>query len=190
MVDRENPDIITWVRKRGDFKKIERDIQLEQSHQHFNLIQNPRSGHAILQECDLCKRKIEKETNEISPIQITPATCNLVRKTNILIWYCDLLNQIQSWRKKTILEIPVDCIYLEEEIKRQVKENSQFIGNQPTDSFLDVEIKDLGITIIQDNIESEEHKKSLIQEYRLNHQQYQILDFQFYTDESLGNSID
>ena len=190
LVDRENPDIITWVRKRGAFKKIERDTQLEQSHQHFNLIQNPRSGHAILQECDLCKRKIEKETNEVSPIQITPATCNLVKKTNTLIWYCDLLNQIQSWRKKTILEIPVDCIYLEEEIKRQVKENSQFIGNQPTDSFLDVEIEDLGITIIQDNIESEEYKKSLIQEYRLNHQQYQILDFQFYTDGSLGNSID
>jgi ribonuclease HI len=58
------------------------------------------------------------------------------------------------------------------------------------DKFLDVKIEDIGITIIQDNIKNEEHKEGLIREYRLNHQKSQVLEFQFYTDGSLGNTPD
>jgi ribonuclease HI len=55
---------------------------------------------------------------------------------------------------------------------------------------MEVEIEDPGITIIEDNIESSEHKENLIKEYIANHQRYQALDFQFHTDGSLGNSLD
>ena len=53
-----------------------------------------------------------------------------------------------------------------------------------------MEIEDNGIQVIEDNIEPGEYRETLIREYRLNHQLHQILDFQFYTDGSLGNSID
>ena len=59
---------------------------------------------------------------------------------------------------------------------------------KPTNSFLEVEIEDLGVTIICDNIDSEEHKENLIREYRLNHNSDQVRDFQFYTDGSLGSA--
>jgi ribonuclease HI len=189
VVDRRNPDIFTWIHRKGNVSEPRSNIQSDLSSQHFNLFQNPRSGHAVLRECDYCKNK---EGEEAISLQSTiPRTCNLVNRSDSLIWYCDLLNQKQSWRRKMSLEIPVDCRYLEEEIKRQIRESSKFTANLPTDSFLGVEIEDLGVTIIQDNIESEEHKDSLIREYRLNHHQnHQTLDFQFYTDGSLGASLE
>jgi len=65
-----------------------------------------------------------------------------------------------------------------------------YIIRQPLGNFLEVEIEDLGISTIQENIETEEYRESLVQEYKLNHQTQQASDFQFYTDDSLGNSID
>jgi ribonuclease HI len=141
------------------------------------------TGNTILEECKHCKEIESEET-------ILPETCNMTNKIDTRIFYCDLLNQTKGWRKKTTLEIPIDCRYLEEEFKKQLRESSLYIAKQPLGNFLEVEIEDLGITIIQDNIETEEYKESLIQEYRLNHQIRQVPDFQFYTDGSLGNSTD
>jgi ribonuclease HI len=191
LVDKEDPDRFTWVRRKGAFSKVTRGTIITYGQQHFNLVQNPRSGHAVLQECDHCKERTGREDEEPSPQYSSKAhKCDIVNNTHTLVWYCDLLNQTQSWRKRTMLEVPVDCIHLEEEIKNQVKRSPQFIRNQPTDSFMEVEIEDPGISVIQDNIESEEHREGLIKEYRLNYHRDQTKDFQFYTDGSLGNTVD
>jgi ribonuclease HI len=183
IVDEENPELFTWVREKGRLNKEKLKNRHNNSRQHYSLFQNPRTGHAVLRRCEYCK---EVEHNETAQQE----TCKISSKSKIQIFYCDLLNRIEGWRKKSALEIPVDCKYLEEEVRKQVRKSSKFLEKQPTESFLEVEIEDAGITIIQDNIETEEHKESLIKEYRANTQSNQVLDFQFYTDGSLGNTIE
>ena len=183
IIDEENPEVFTWIREKGRLNKGKFKQCQNNNRQHYSLSQNPRTGHAVLRRCEYCK---ESEDNEM----VQPEACKVSNKSKIQIYYCDLLNRIKEWRKKSALEIPVDCKYLEEEVKKQVGKSAKFLERQPTESFLEVEIEDAGITIIQDNIETEEHKESLIKEYRSNIQSNQVLDFQFYTDGSLGNTID
>ena len=79
---------------------------------------------------------------------------------------------------------------MEEEIKDQLRRNTKYISFQTTDRLLEVEIEDTGIRVIEDNIESEEYRNSLIRKYRLNSSCQQIYNFQFYTDSSLINEPD
>ena len=143
--------------------------------QHFNLAQNPRSGQAILEKCN-CNNNSKNEVPSTTHTALT-RTCHLIQKTNNQVWFCNLINQKQSWRRKESFEIPVDLKYLEEKLKRQIKESSRFIANQSTDKFLEVEIEDTGILTICDHIEAGEYQENLIREYRLNHQHQQRLNF-------------
>jgi len=120
----------------------------------------------------------------------TSEACSILKKKHLSIYACDLLNQTKDWRRKPVLNIPVDCKYMEEEVWKQIRRNPKFINTHLRDSFLKVEIEDPGILVIEDNIEAGEYKETLIREYRLNHQQSQQNVFQFYTDGSLGKETD
>jgi hypothetical protein len=116
MVDKDDPDLFIWIRGKGTEIQIGRNNRLDPNTQHFSLVQNPRSGQAILKKCN-CNNNSRNEaslTMHTAPTQ----TCHLIQKTNNQVWFCDLINQKQSWRRKESFEIPVDLKYLEENFKR------------------------------------------------------------------------
>ena len=186
VVDKEDPESFTWIKRKGNMVNTGRRLSPSHNQQHFTLRQNPRTGYAVLEECNLCQ---ESRTEELEHNNL-PTSCGIINKRTTVVFFCDLLNQTQGWRKKSSLEIPVDCRYLEEELKDQLRRNPKFIRKQISDSMLDVEIEDTGILVIEDNIESGEHRESIIKEYRLNQSQHRIPKFQFYTDGSMKNSVD
>jgi ribonuclease HI len=116
--------------------------------------------------------------------------CKLAQERETLNFYVDLLNRKNSWRKKTVLEIPVNCRFLEEEIREQLHRNIKFAHIQLTESFMEVEIQDTGIEIIEDNIEPGTYQNILLEEYRRNCQRNMANKFQFYTDGSVGRTSD
>jgi hypothetical protein len=56
IVDKENPELFTWVKEKGNISELKRDRQLPLNQQHYALRQNPKTGHAILEECSFCTK--------------------------------------------------------------------------------------------------------------------------------------
>jgi len=57
VVDRKNPDIFTWIHRKGTVSESRSNTQSDRSSQHFNLFQNPRSGHAVLKNVITARTK-------------------------------------------------------------------------------------------------------------------------------------
>jgi hypothetical protein len=89
IVDKENPDLFTWIRKKGNLIDTKRNTHSNHNQQHFTLSQNPETGNTILEECKHCKEIESEET-------ILPETCNMTNKIDTRIFYCDLLNQTKG----------------------------------------------------------------------------------------------
>ena len=120
IVDEENPDLFIWIREKGVLEKKRSKCQHIYSQQHYSIFQNPRTGHVVLKTCETCKESGYEGG-------FKSETCKIASRTNVQVYYCNLLNQTQAWRKKSALEIPVNCRFLEEEIKKQIRRSPKFI---------------------------------------------------------------
>jgi hypothetical protein len=139
-----------------------------------------------LKECDLCDPNQSLESSERQKTN----QCKLSESTKTIIFFCDFLNQNKGWRKRSSIEIPIDSKTLEEEIQSQLQRTPKFLTKQKTDKFLEVEIQDIGIDVIEDNIAPGEFRENIIKKYIRNNRAPQPNTYQFYTDGSFGETSD
>ena len=161
-VNKDNINIFTWIKRKGT-SHIENQ---EHDDYHYNMAQSTEPGYTNLQICKECLTNSTTDLQDNS-VQI-PETCKLKKDKKAKIFIYDMLNQRELWRRRTSCEISAECRFIEEETKNQLSHLMNSDHNIETEKFLEVEIRDIGLEVIENNIEISDYREILIEEYHLN----------------------
>jgi hypothetical protein len=98
LMEEKKPETLTWVRKKGGYKGPRYEFNQAPDpryDKHYIAVQDYKTGHAILKECDRCKKekRLSNERNEETEhISFMPESCNVISNGRAMSWTFDLVN--------------------------------------------------------------------------------------------------